>query len=70
MKLFHLGLIYALLVFPIALIAATAPDDLRANVALALKENGLTGAVWATVTPDGAIRPRAPIRRCDRTSYR
>ena len=54
-KLFQVGLICALLVFPVPLIASTVPDDLRVNVALALKENGLTGAVWARVTSDGAI---------------
>lgn len=44
-----------LLVFPLALIASAISPDLRADMQRALKDNGLTGAVWATVTPEGTI---------------
>lgn len=43
------------LVFPIALAASPISPELREDMAQALEDNGLTGAVWATVTPDGAI---------------
>jgi CubicO group peptidase (beta-lactamase class C family) len=44
-----------LLIFPIASIASPVSSGLHADMERALKDNGLTGAVWAAVTPDGAI---------------
>jgi len=42
-----------LLFFP--LMGAAAPSELHADVARLLKDEGLAGAVWATVDPDGGI---------------
>ncbi|MBA3563200.1 MAG: beta-lactamase family protein [Gammaproteobacteria bacterium] len=50
------ALICALLfAFPVALFASSTTPGLRADMERALKDEGLTGAVWATVTPDGAV---------------
>lgn len=52
------GLLAALL-FPLALAAAPGMTALHADMERALQEEGITGAVWATVDSDGEIRTGA-----------
>ena len=44
-----------LLIFPSGLFASASSSGLNADVAALLKQQGLMGAVWATVDPDGGI---------------
>lgn len=48
-----------LLIFPIALVASPISPDMYADMERALKDEGLTGVVWSTVTPGGAIAVHA-----------
>jgi CubicO group peptidase (beta-lactamase class C family) len=42
-------------VLPLALIASPVAAELHAGMERALRDEGLTGAVWATVSPEGVI---------------
>lgn len=41
--------------FPAGLLASASPSGLHADIAALLKQQGLTGAVWATVDPERGI---------------
>lgn len=45
----------ALSIFPIASMGSATSNDLHADVERSLRDNGLTGAAWSLVTPEGII---------------